>query len=134
VGLVGAFDLIEHLDKNSAIDFLKTTLANLIPGGMLVLQCPCADGFNGAHDVFNDYTHKWGASSTMLTQLLYTVGYERVVILDPTLPQFPATIQRKLFFGTRYLARKGVNLGLRLLGAKIPPVWGTSQIALAWKA
>jgi SAM-dependent methyltransferase len=133
VGLIAAFDLIEHLDKNSAVYFLKSALASLSSGGMMVIQCPCADGLNGSHDIYNDYTHKWGASSNMLSQLLYTVGFERVIVLDPSLPGFPNSIQRKIFLALRRSARKISGVFLRLLGVKIPPIWGSSQVALAWK-
>jgi 2-polyprenyl-3-methyl-5-hydroxy-6-metoxy-1,4-benzoquinol methylase len=133
VGLMFAFDIIEHLDKNSAISFLKSALQGLQLGGLMVIQCPCADGFSGAHDIYNDYTHKWGASSNMLSQLLYTVGFQKVLILDPTLPQFPASAKRKFFLRSRKVSRQVTALFLRLLGVRVPQVWANSQVALAWK-
>lgn len=133
IGLISALDFIEHLDKNQAVCFLQSALRALIPDGMLILRCPCADGFSGSHDFCNDLTHKWNASSNMLRQLLKTVGFDRIQILDQTVPPFPGTFARRLFFRLRRAARKVMSPLFLLLGIVVPEVWHPSQIAIAYK-
>lgn len=134
IDLISALDFIEHINKNNAVYCLETCFQALSMNGILLLQCPCADGFTGAHDVFNDLTHRWGASSNMLSQLLYTVGFKEVRILDPSLPEFPTTLRRKLLFLTRKTVRHLLSFVFRLVGIKTPRIWANSQIAIAWKS
>ena len=131
--LISGFDLIEHLDKNSAVMLLQQIHRALKDEGKVVLQCPCADGFTGCHDMCNDLTHKWSPSSTMLKQLLRTVGFKRVEIVDLSLPPFPTRASRKMLFAVRKLARKVVCFQLRILGVLPPQVWSNSMIAVVYK-
>jgi SAM-dependent methyltransferase len=133
-GLISAFDLVEHLEKSTAVRLLQQAHAALLPGGLLVLQCPCADGFTGSHDICNDLTHKWGASSNMLNGLLKAVGFGEVRIIDATLPPFPRGLKRRLLAVSRKAARKVLQLMMRAAGVKPPAIWSNSQIALAWKS
>lgn len=131
--MVSAFDLIEHLDKNDAVRLLESAVIALRDDGMLIIQCPCADGFSGAHDLCNDLTHRWAPSSNMLRQLLMTVGFKRVQLIDMTLPPYPQGMQRKLMMTTRKVLRKLTVLWLRLIGVHPPRVWSNSVVAIAWK-
>jgi SAM-dependent methyltransferase len=133
LGLISALDIIEHLDKNSAVRFLELIYARLKSGGMLVLKCPCADGFCGAHDLCNDLTHRWAPSSNLLSQLLRAVGFENVRVIDLSLPPYPTGAKRQLFFCLRRIARRLTTFWLRFLGVPPPRVWSTSQMAVAWK-
>jgi SAM-dependent methyltransferase len=133
-GLISAFDLIEHLEKSTAVRMLQQIHASLLPGGVLILQCPCADGFTGAHDICNDMTHKWGASSNMLNGLLRAVGFGEVRIIDTSMAPFPQGAKRKFLRLIRKLVRAGLQITLRAGGVKPPAVWSNSQIAVAWKA
>ena len=132
-GLIAAIDFIEHLDKSTAVRFLQDCHASLRVGGMLIVQCPCADGFTGSHDLCNDLTHRWAASSNMLGQLLRTVGFSKVKILDLTVPEYPTAMKRKILFACRRFARRLLYFPLRLLGISPPKIWANSQIAIAWK-
>lgn len=134
LGLIVALDLIEHLSKNNAIRLLELAHQKLQPGGLLIIQCPCADGFTGAHDTFNDLTHQWSASSNMLKQLLMAIGFARVTVLDLTLTYYPGSIGSRLKNLTRKLARKCANLVFKILGIKAPAIWSNSQMAIAWKS
>ncbi len=133
LGLVSAFDLIEHLDKNDAVSLLQQIHRSLEDGGVLVLQCPCTDGFTGAHDMTNDLTHRWSPSSNMLSQLLRSVGFSKVQIIDLSMPPFPQTFWRKAALGVRRAVRFMLGFFFKLAGINAPRVWSNSQIAVAWK-
>jgi len=132
-GMISALDLLEHLDKNDAVRLLQSIFRSLIKTGVLVIRMPCADGFNGAHDAFNDLTHRWAASSNMLRQLLTTVGFTRVEVIDPSLPRFPKTFKSFAKRAIRLCSRKLLSLPLRAAGMQTPTIWAPSQIAVAWK-
>lgn len=134
LGLVSAFDLLEHLDKNTAVRLLEQIVHALRPGGMLVVRMPCADGFAGAHDMCNDLTHRWGASSNMLSQLLMTVGFASVRVVDLTLPPYPLGAKNRIKYAVRRVARAMLTLVLRVAGISTPRVWSSSQLVVAWKA
>lgn len=132
-GLISAFDLLEHLDKNKAVKLLLNIYNALNKNGLLILQCPCTDGFTGAHDMTNDLTHKWAATSNMLNQLLMATGFNKVIIIDLTMPPNPKRLGRKIILVLRKISRIIACVFMRLLGIKIPRVWSNSQIAVAWK-
>ena len=132
-GVISAFDFIEHLDKNAAVKFVKDAYLNLSPGGMLIIQCPCADGFCGAHDIFNDLTHRRVATSNSLRQFLNAAGFRKVELIDLSLPPFPRGLRSNLKRRMRVFARSALRGLLRLLGAPSPSIWSNSQIAVAWK-
>ena len=133
VSIISAMDVIEHLGKDDAVQFLQNAHSILPVGGLLILKCPCADGFTGAHDIFNDLTHKWGATSNVLKQMLQAVGFSRLQIIDITLPPFPRGIRLKLKIRLRKIARACVSPFMGLLGIRKPTIWSESVVVLAWK-
>jgi len=131
--IISAFDLLEHLNKNNAVKLIKICRECLTAKGILIIQCPCADGFRGAHHVFNDLTHQWAATSNVLRQMLVTAGYSKVVSIDLSLPPFPKSISSKGKRVVRNVSRRIAGLGLSFLGIQKPQIWSDSQIAVAWK-
>jgi SAM-dependent methyltransferase len=133
VNVISAMDVIEHLHKNDAIELLRQIYERLPSGGLLLLRCPCADGFTGAYDVFNDLTHKWGATSVVVRQLLVAIGFARVELMDISLPRYPSTLRSKARARALKITRRFAGLFLQLLGIKAPEIWSTSVVAVAWK-
>jgi SAM-dependent methyltransferase len=133
VDVISAMDVIEHLDKNVAVGFLGVVYKLLPKGGILVLRCPCADGFTGAHDVFNDMTHKWGATSIVIRQILLATGFERVELMDISLPRFPTSLHSRMRVYRVKIARRIAGTFLRILGMAPPSIWSASVVAIAWK-
>jgi SAM-dependent methyltransferase len=133
VNVISAMDVIEHLRKNDAVELLRQIYEVLPSGGILLLRCPCADGFTGAHDIFNDMTHRWGATSIVVRQILMAIGFERVELLDISLPRFPTTIRSKVRARCIKIARRLAGPLLRLLGVNAPRIWSASVVAVAWK-
>jgi SAM-dependent methyltransferase len=131
--VISAMDVIEHLKKNDAVSLLRDIYAALSSKGMLLLRCPCADGLTGAHDVFNDMTHRWGATSVVVGQMLRAIGFKRVDLIDITLPRYPTGLRSKLRARRIRLTRRLAGSCLRLLAVKPPAIWSNSVIAVAWK-
>jgi SAM-dependent methyltransferase len=133
IDVISAMDVIEHLHKNDAVELLRQVYSALSFKGILLLRCPCADGFTGAHDVFNAMTHRWGATSIVVRQILLAIGFERVELMDISLPRFPTRFRSKLRARTLKLTRRIAGLCLRLLGVMPPTIWSNSVVAVAWK-
>jgi SAM-dependent methyltransferase len=133
IDVISAMDVIEHLHKNVAVELLRDIYATLSSGGLLLLRCPCADGFTGAHDVFNDMTHRWGATSIVVRQILLAIGFNRVELMDISLPRFPTTFRSKVRAHAITITRRVAGLLLRTLGMKAPTIWSSSVVAVAWK-
>lgn len=73
-------DFLEHLEKEDVIVFLDIVFRKMAIGGILFVRTPCADNPFGLHDIFNDFTHKWAATSGVLHQLLYNSGFSAISV------------------------------------------------------
>jgi SAM-dependent methyltransferase len=131
--VISAMDVIEHLPKSDAIELLQKIYAGLSDRGILLLRCPCADGFLGAHDVYNDLTHRWGATSVVLRQILQAVGFQRIELIDISVARYPKGLRSKARTLIVKASRSVATVILRLLGMPLPTIWSSSVIALAWK-
>jgi SAM-dependent methyltransferase len=131
--LISAIDVIEHLKKNDAVQLLRNVYSALAPQGVFLLRCPCADGFTGAHDIFNDMTHRWGATSVVVQQMLLATGFKRIELIDISLPRYPKTGWSKARAFRIRTARKIGGFMFRLMGVATPRIWSNSVIALAWR-
>ena len=129
--LIASIDFIEHLDKNRVLDFLALTYDCLKPGGTLILRAPSGDGPFGAHDAWNDLTHQWGMTASLLNALLEMHGYEDVKILDerPQPGGIVDTFRWLVFFPAKMLA-DGFCMAL---GMRPPAIWTRSMIAIGRK-
>lgn len=129
--LISSLDFIEHVSKESALEFLSLCRERLAPGGVLILRTPCADGPFGSHDRYNDITHQWGLSSGLVEVLLKMLGFERVTVLDerPMPTGMVDLIRWLVFFPARWMA----NLCCMALGMRPPRVWTRSMMVVAHK-
>ena len=76
--LLLAVDVIEHLDKDEALEFIDLCASRLRPGGRLIIQTPnAASPFFGAVR-YGDYTHEQAFTPTSLAALLTRAGFARV--------------------------------------------------------
>jgi len=129
---ISSLDFIEHLNKDDALRFLELSFLKLKPGGVLILRAPCGDGPFGAHDAWNDLTHKWGMTSNLIRALLEMNGFERVVTLDER-PQPTGIIEilRWLVFFPSKVCASAMCIGL---GLRPPTIWTRSMICIGFKA
>jgi cyclopropane fatty-acyl-phospholipid synthase-like methyltransferase len=130
-GLISSLDFIEHLSRDEALRFIELCHERLAPGGVLFLRTPSADGPFGAHDAWNDLTHRWVMTSEVLEAVLEMTGFERVVVLDerPQPYNLLNTIRAAVFPAARTLA----TVAVFALGLTPPRVWSRSMWAVAYR-
>jgi SAM-dependent methyltransferase len=129
LGFISALDFFEHLSKDEAFTLLDDAYAALRPGGRLILRMPCADGPLGSHDVFNDVTHQWGATSGCMAGIMGALGFDLLAILDER-PQ-PYTLFHRFRLAAFHVARAAARLMVLALGLPQPVVWSTSMWIVA---
>ena len=131
LGCVLAMDFVEHIEKPEVIELLSLVHAKLAPGGVFLARTPCADSPQGPTHVFNDFTHKWGATSGVLRWLLEAAGFAGVSVIGEH-PQWAMSwgwLRVPLFAASKALA----NGYLRLLGLSPYPIWSGSMWGIGRK-
>lgn len=124
-------DFVEHLDKDTVLEFINLCESKLNDGGIFVLRTPCADGIFGAHDRNNDFTHKLSFTSTVLRHLLEMNRFVNVKILDER--PFPNSLLNTLKTFGYYSTKLLITIILLFLNLKPPKVWSRSMWAIAYK-
>ena len=79
---ISAFNLLEHLDKEQVLPFLKEALLALRPGGCLLLELPNANSLFGSRTRYWDFTHELSFTPTSLLQILQVVGFSNVQLRE----------------------------------------------------
>jgi cyclopropane fatty-acyl-phospholipid synthase-like methyltransferase len=74
-GCVSAFNLLEHLDKDRVIPFLRGICRALRPGGKLLLELPNANSSFGSRTRYWDFTHELSFTPTSMAQLMRVSGF-----------------------------------------------------------
>ncbi|MGA2053451.1 MAG: class I SAM-dependent methyltransferase [Opitutales bacterium] len=74
--LILAMDIIEHLTKDEALDFLAGAWAALKPGGRLVVQTPNAASPMRGEIYHGDFTHEVCYAPRMLGKVMTLSGFE----------------------------------------------------------
>ena len=131
IDVLFSMDFLEHLEKNTVIDFLKETQKKISPGGLLILRTPCADSPLGSSHIYNDFTHKWAATSGVLRHLLYNSGFSSVCVFgeEPTMNMRFGSVRIVAYQFARFFA----ILFIKAFGQAPPPIWSTSMWAVAQK-
>jgi 2-polyprenyl-3-methyl-5-hydroxy-6-metoxy-1,4-benzoquinol methylase len=76
--LITAFDILEHLSKAEALEFLDAIRSALKPGGQLILQLPNADSPFSGGIIHGDFTHEVAYTTVSLEHLLRTCGFGQI--------------------------------------------------------
>lgn len=108
--LILSLDVIEHLTKDEALEFLKLSFAALRPGGRLVLQTPNLDSPMSGAVRYGDFTHEIGFTPACLGSLLRLVGYTEIAPRE----MGPIALGYSLASSVRNLAWQAARLGVRL--------------------
>jgi|SRR3989344_5376244 len=92
-GLVGLFDVIEHIKDDKT--FLRSLHKALMPGGLLAVTVPAYQFLWSEHDVMHQHFRRY--SKRLLRNLLSDAGYEIIAISYwNTLLFIPAAVVRLL--------------------------------------
>lgn len=83
--LILGVDIIEHLRKDEAINFLKACYKALRKNGRLILQTPNAESPWGGFCMYGDFTHEVFYQPLWLKKLLQLTGFMNIEI-KPTGP------------------------------------------------
>ena len=70
-----AFDLLEHLPKQSAAGFLEQVRGKLAPGGSVILQTPNMGSLYAAYNRYYDLSHEFGVTEKSAIDLLLLGGF-----------------------------------------------------------
>jgi SAM-dependent methyltransferase len=73
-----AIDVLEHLAKDEAVDFITAAHAALKPGGRLILQMPNPSAPAGMRVYYSDFTHEVSISPDCAGRLLDLFGFEQI--------------------------------------------------------
>ena len=131
VGCILSMDFIEHLEKEKVIEFLELAYRKIAPGGKMILRTPCADSPFGGQHIYNDFTHKWAATSGVLYRLLSSVGFLEVSVFgeEPNIGMKFGFL-RVLFYR---IAKFVANGFLILMNIGRQKIWSRSMWAVAKK-
>jgi cyclopropane fatty-acyl-phospholipid synthase-like methyltransferase len=86
-----AIDFMEHLDKQTFIDFLDYVNLALSLNGCLILRGPCADSPFFGKNYYNDVTHETVFTSSALRVLMRLCSLEIISITD----EFPSNLNNQ---------------------------------------
>ena len=78
--LIIAFQIIEHLSKNEAVDCMDLIYRALKEGGKVLVATPNVTSPAGLWSTFGDFTHELVFTSRSLSQLLRVSGFSNVGI------------------------------------------------------
>lgn len=76
--LILAIDILEHLEKGVALDFIRAAHAALKPGGRLILQMPNPSAPAGMRVRYGDLTHEISLSPDCTARLLDLFGFTAI--------------------------------------------------------
>jgi len=78
--VIFARDVLEHLDKESAFQFVKLSKARLKPGGRLILQVPNAESPFFGRIRYGDFTHELAFTPSSASQIGYAAGFDEILV------------------------------------------------------
>jgi len=99
-----AFNVLEHLDKDQVLPFLKAAKAALRPNGCLLLELPNANSPFGSRTRYWDFTHELSFTPTSLFQIFEVVGFSQVQLREraPVVHGFKSLVRSILWQGIRH--------------------------------
>ena len=80
--IISAFNLLEHIDKDQILPFLKKLNNLLYDGGKLLLEIPDANSNFGSRTRYWDFTHKTSFTPTSIRQVLRVASFKEVTIQE----------------------------------------------------
>lgn len=74
-GVIFVMDVLEHLPKQRAVDFLEQVRQCLKPGGTVIIQTPNMGSILGLYRRYNDLSHEFGLTEKSARDLLMVAGF-----------------------------------------------------------
>lgn len=79
---ISAFNVLEHLDKEMILPFLRAAKSALRDDGCLLLELPNSNSLFGARTRYWDFTHELSFTPTSLIQILHVVGFTNIQLRE----------------------------------------------------
>ena len=79
--LITVHDVLEHIEKNRVIEFLKLIKASLRPGGQVFFRTPNMGNPMALRLRYADFTHEFGVTEKSFYQILYMSGFRDIKLL-----------------------------------------------------
>lgn len=79
--LITLLDVLEHFQKQNALELLSTVRESLREDGSVIIQVPNLQAPDGQLHRYNDFTHEIGFIEHSLRQVLSATGYNVVAII-----------------------------------------------------
>jgi 2-polyprenyl-3-methyl-5-hydroxy-6-metoxy-1,4-benzoquinol methylase len=79
---ISAFNVLEHLDKEMILPFLRAAKSALRDDGCLLLELPNSNSLFGARTRYWDFTHELSFTPTSLLQILHVVGFTNIQLRE----------------------------------------------------
>lgn len=74
-GVIFVMDVLEHLPKQRAVDFLEQVRRCLQPGGAVIIQTPNMGSILGLYHRYYDLSHEFGLTEKSARDLLMVAGF-----------------------------------------------------------
>lgn len=129
LGLVIAFDVIEHFTKDELLDLFDALHSALKPGGTLILQTPNGEGMFARSIIYGDLTHTTVFTSLSLRQILTATGFTdaRFIECGPAAMNLKGIIKTALW----QLVRLRANLCRFIELGTTQKIWTSNMICVA---
>jgi len=124
--LIGAFDVIEHIDDDVAA--LASIATRLKPGGKLVITVPAHPWMWSAHDVVNHHQRRYSKRSLKALVDGSPLKLERIGHLNSLL--FPAAVAERLWSKVRGKDDADLALPAKPLNAALERVFALERYAV----
>jgi 2-polyprenyl-3-methyl-5-hydroxy-6-metoxy-1,4-benzoquinol methylase len=97
--LITVFDVIEHLEKDEALEALKLIHDALNANGQLIIQTPNAESPWFGAVAFGDFTHEWFYTTSSLEDILFKSGFNNIEFKPsgPLFISFKSSVRRILW-------------------------------------
>lgn len=131
VQCIVSMNFIEHIEKIEAVNWIQKVFNKLKPGGVFIITTPSADSPFGNSHIYNDLTHKWAATSSVVQQIFTNCGFSNVRVFGfHPRPGMRFGLIRCVLF---WITTKVINLCLLPLGHSYK-IWSPSMWAVAVKS
>lgn len=119
--VIFSVDFVEHIDRESVIEFLNCCKDALKDGGYLIIRTPMLDSVFGSFHLHNDFTHQWATNSAVWRTIASAIGFRHAVIVDerPIGKDIRSIARRTAFEFARILS----VIYRWMLGQPAPKVW-----------
>ena len=80
--LITAIDFIEHLKKDTVVEFVQLVFKTLTEGGIAIIRTPNMGSMLGSYSRYVDFTHEVGFTEESIQQIFHLCHYRDVRVFN----------------------------------------------------